>query len=34
MSKRRRWSMYLEWSLAAITVGIVVWALVDSILNH
>lgn len=34
MSKRRRLSAWIDWGLAAIVGSILLWALVDSFLNH
>lgn len=34
MSKRRRWSAIVEWSLAGAAVTVVLWALIHSLLNH
>lgn len=32
--RRRRWSAFFEWSLASVTIGIILWALINSFLNH
>lgn len=34
VSKRRKWGSWIEWGLAAIAGGILIWVMVDSFLNH